>query len=67
MKKLLCKIRGHSFVPFRKPNSQIQEYQCSCCKQHFTKDGYGQIVKLTKYWKENNELFEKHFQKKVIS
>ncbi|NND61595.1 MAG: hypothetical protein HKN48_00210 [Flavobacteriaceae bacterium] len=62
MKKLICKIKGHSFIPVKKSVAPIKEYTCSCCKQRYTEDGYGQIVRLTKYWEMNNLLFEKHFQ-----
>lgn len=61
MKKLLCKIKGHQFVSVRKESPQIKEYRCTCCKQKYTEDGYGQIVRLTKYWEVNNSLFEQHF------
>ncbi len=64
MKKLVCKIRGHQFVSVKKGGRHIKEYQCQCCKQKYTEDGYGKIVRLTKYWETNNLLFEKHFQKK---
>lgn len=65
MKKLLCKINGHQFRSIKKQSTHIKEYQCSCCNQKFTTDGYGQIIKLTKYWEENNRLFERHFSKKA--
>ncbi len=64
MKKLICKLVGHNFISLKNKDSQIREYQCSCCKQKYTEDGYGQIVKLTKYWEENNSLFEQHFKKR---
>lgn len=65
MKKLVCKIRGHQFVSVKKEGRQIKEYQCQCCKQRYTEDGYGKIVRLTKYWETNNLLFEEHFRKKT--
>jgi len=66
MKKLVCKIRGHQFVSIKKNGFQNKEYLCSCCKQKYTEDGYGQIVKLTKYWETNNLLFEQHFHKRNV-
>jgi len=61
MRKLVCKVRGHQFVTLKKGDLQIKEFQCSCCKRKYTEDGYGQIVRLTKYWETNNLLFEQHF------
>jgi len=66
MKKLICKIRGHQFVSLKKGARKIKEYECQCCKQKYTEDGYGKIVRLTKYWETNNSLFERHFQKKTV-
>jgi hypothetical protein len=49
-------------VSTRKEDSQLKEYKCRCCKQKYTEDGYGQIVRLTKYWEVNNLLFEQHYR-----
>jgi hypothetical protein len=49
-------------VSTRKGDSQLKEYQCRCCNQKYTEDGYGQIVRLTKYWEMNNILFEQHYR-----
>lgn len=65
MKKLICKIKGHQFVSVKKGTLQLKEYQCRCCKQKYTEDGYGQIVKLTKYWETNNMLFERHYRNRT--
>lgn len=65
MRKLLCKIKGHQFESIKKYSTQVKEYQCSCCKQKYTEDGYGQIVRLTKYWETNNLLFEQHFSNRT--
>jgi len=62
MRKFICKIKGHQFVSVNKDRPQIKEYRCECCRQKYTEDGYGQIVKLTKYWENNNLLFEKYFR-----
>lgn len=67
MKKLLCKIKGHSFKTVKKGHFQLEEYACSRCQQKYTTDGYGQIVRLTRYWEENNMLFEKYFSKSAAS
>jgi len=67
MQRILCKIKGHSFTSIKKGHVQIEEFQCVRCKQKYTTDGYGQIVKLTKYWEKNNQLFEQYFRKNVIS
>lgn len=59
MKRIACKIKGHKLSLIKKSNILIKEYTCVNCKQKFTTDGYGQIVKLTSNWKENNILFER--------
>jgi len=41
----------------------IEEYECANYSQKFTTDGYGKIVKLNSYRKENNLLFERLLQK----
>ncbi len=62
MRKVICKIKGHKFVSVKKERHQIKEYRCTCCRQKYTEDGYGQLVRLTKYWENNNLLFEKYFR-----
>ncbi|MCB0457849.1 MAG: hypothetical protein KDC91_08905 [Flavobacteriaceae bacterium] len=64
-KKLRCKLLGHQFVSIKKEDIFIKEYKCQCCHKKFTIDGYGRIVALSKYWEENNLLFEKNFKNKV--
>lgn len=64
MKKALCKILGHHFVKTNNDSKYSDEYECAHCKQQFTKDGYGRIVKLTSFWVENNRLFENHLSRK---
>jgi len=65
MRKLVCKIKGHQFVSIKKEGRRSKEYRCQCCKQKYTEDGYGQIVRLTKYWETNNLLFEQHFRNRT--
>ena len=67
MKKLVCKIKGHMFTSIDNPSPHIEEYKCTHCEEQFTTDGYGRMVKLTKYWKENNEFFQHYFQKNAAS
>lgn len=55
MKELNCKLFGHSLVKTNLPFAKIKEYKCTCCKKQFTKDGYGEIVVLDSYWRQNNE------------
>ena len=59
MKNIFCKIRGHKLDNTNNPANLIEEYACINCDQKFTSNGYGQIVKLNSFWKENNLLFEK--------
>jgi len=66
MKGILCKIRGHNYSPQSTGNILIKEYECTSCNEKFTTDGYGKIVKLNRYWKENNILFEKYFQEYTL-
>jgi hypothetical protein len=66
MKQLRCKIKGHSLSPVSNQPFHIQEYECTCCKQKFTTDGYGRLVKFTPYWEENHEFFNDHFQKRIL-
>lgn len=61
----LCKVFGHHLVSIKKATLLIKEYECEKCHQKFTTDGYGHIVKLSKYWEENNLIFENKFQNKT--
>ncbi len=63
MRGLHCIIWGHNFSTIKKENILIKEFVCESCKQKFTTDGYGKLVKLSSYWKQNNIFFEKHSQK----
>ena len=67
MSKLLCKIKGHSFEANHTGHFQLEEFTCSRCQQKYTTDGYGKIVRLTKYWEENNLLFQKYYTKNTAS
>lgn len=64
-KKMLCKFLGHRFVSIKKEDILIKEYMCTCCAKKFTVDGYGRIVRLSKYWEENNLLFERNFKNRT--
>jgi hypothetical protein len=67
MKPLRCKIKGHSLSPVSTQPFQIKEFECTRCNQKFTTDGYGRLVKFTRYWKENHDFFNNHFKKRIIS
>jgi len=58
--KMFCKLFGHQLKPIKKDDILLKEYQCTCCQKKFTVDGYGRIVRLSKYWQDNNLLFEKN-------
>ena len=58
-KKMWCKFLGHQLEPIKKDDILLKEYRCACCQKKFTVDGYGRIVRLSKYWQDNNLLFEK--------
>jgi len=66
MKSIICKIKGHQFSTNKKVSLFIKELECKNCKQKFTTDGYGNITKLTSFWKDNNVFFEKYFQKNSL-
>ena len=59
MKKIICKINGHKLNNLDTRVNLIEEFTCSICNQKFTTDGYGQLVILNAFWKENNLLFKK--------
>lgn len=61
MKKINCKLFGHKLVKTSYPNAPIKEYTCKCCKKEFTKDGYGAIVFLDAFWRENNKNLRTSF------
>ncbi len=65
MKQIVCKFFGHKLKRNTTNYQTITEYSCQRCKQKFTTDGYGKIVKLTPYWEQNNLLFKKHSKKKL--
>ncbi|MBZ0327653.1 MAG: hypothetical protein K8F54_08630 [Altibacter sp.] len=67
MKKIVCKLKGHTYIPIKKEKLLIEEYECLHCKQRYTTDGYGRMVKLTKYWQSNHQFFERHFTKQAAS
>lgn len=60
--KISCKLKGHHLEGIEKSNVLIKEYACSTCGKKFTTDGYGNLVKLNSYWKENNLFFEKIYK-----
>jgi len=64
-KKLRCRIIGHQLKVIKKDEILLKEYKCICCQNKFTTDGYGRIVKLSKYWEENNLLFERNFKNRT--
>ncbi|MEZ4858957.1 MAG: hypothetical protein R2781_09120 [Flavobacteriaceae bacterium] len=64
-KNLLCKLFGHHLIPIKKEDILLKEYVCSCCDKKFTVDGYGRVVKFSKYWEQNNLLFEKKIKNRA--
>jgi len=63
MRRIACKVVGHKLSSIKKCSILIEEYECANYSQKFTTDGYGKIVKLNSYRKENNLLFERLLQK----
>jgi len=63
-KSFKCKVLGHKLVRLNQDDLIIKEYECARCKQQFTTDGYGRIVKFSEYWKQNHSLFSKHSLKR---
>jgi len=66
MKSILCKIIGHRYSEESKSNIYTNNYECKNCHQKFTTDGYGTIIKLTSFWKENNLMFKKYIQENKV-
>jgi len=64
MKLFSCKLTGHVLKEISTDSLYIKEYECSKCKQQYTTNGYGKLVKLTKYWKENNQYFVPFLEQK---
>ncbi|MEP2936321.1 MAG: hypothetical protein ABJM06_12060 [Gilvibacter sp.] len=62
IKQLLCKVKGHKLVLTHQDNLHIKEFTCRCCYKEFTEDGYGKIVGLNKYWRENHSKFKEYLQ-----
>lgn len=61
MKELNCKVFGHNMRKTSSQSAMVKEYKCSCCNKEFTKDGYGEIVVLDSYWKQNNDNLRASF------
>jgi len=66
MKSLICKVIGHKYTKNGHSEIHTNDYECKNCNEKFTTDGYGTIVKLTSFWKENNLLFEQYAQESRI-
>ena len=64
MKELNCKIFGHSLTKTTAQSTLVKEYKCTCCRKEFTKDGYGEIVFLDTYWRQNNDNLRASFSLK---
>ncbi len=63
MKQLICKIKGHTLFETSKAGIHIKQYECSNCREKFTTDGYGKMVKFNRYWEKNHEFFQSRLQK----
>lgn len=57
MKLFSCKLTGHTLKEISNTTIYTKEFECVKCKQQYTTDGYGKLVRLTQYWKENNKYF----------
>lgn len=57
MKLFPCKLTRHTLREISGNTLYAKEFECSKCKQQYTTDGYGKLVRLTQYWKENNKYF----------
>ena len=66
MKSLICKVIGHNYTKNDHSKIHVNDYVCKNCNEKFTTDGYGTIVKLTPFWKENNLLFEQYAQENRV-
>lgn len=64
MKLFSCKFTGHSLKEISSDSLYMKEFECAKCKQLYTTNGYGKFVRLTKYWKENNQYFASFLENK---
>lgn len=64
MAKLKCKLKGHQLITVNTANVLIKKYQCKNCKQLFTINGYGKMVKMNSDWEKNHQLFANYYQNK---
>lgn len=65
MRHFNCKFKRHHLITVVTEDVQIKEFECKHCKQHFTTDGYGRIVKLNSFWAKNNQLFQNYFKERA--
>ena len=63
MKLFSCKIKGHKFKKLPTDSLYTEEFECTRCGKQYTTDGYGRMVKLSKYWRNNNSYFETFLKK----
>ncbi|HPF97365.1 MAG: hypothetical protein R2802_07280 [Flavobacteriaceae bacterium] len=65
MKNIICSTFGHELVVSKCVTKHISEYKCKRCKNEFTVDGKGQIVKHTEKHREINRVLEKMYKTKL--
>ncbi|HBT09316.1 MULTISPECIES: hypothetical protein [Leeuwenhoekiella] len=61
LKRMQCKIFGHTYSVLRHYQTNQKEYECTHCKKQFTEDEYGQLAPLTPKLRRINEVMEKFY------
>lgn len=63
--KLRCKITGHRFVITHRITDSVNEYQCAHCKEEFSENSNGNLVKLTQKTREINQCLNDYFSRRA--
>lgn len=62
--KLRCKISGHSYVVTHRITNSLNEYQCKHCKEEFSENATGHLVRLTPTNREINACLSDFFTRR---
>lgn len=65
LKALRCKVNKHDLLPLETLVVEIKKFECRNCKQVFTTNGYGNIVKMDATWEKNHQLFLAYYSKRA--
>ncbi len=65
--KLRCKVTGHRFVITHRITDSVNEYQCAHCKEEFSTNSNGKLVRLTQKTREINACLGDFFSRRAKS